>query len=72
VIIYLNPKKDELLKSRQLRSESGAEGEWQHINEDDYDKIERENTELLNNMGGTIKQHNEKSGTSIRLLKTNE
>jgi len=72
VVIYLNPQKDELLKSRQLRSESGAEGEWQHVNDGDYDKIERENTELFNNMGGTIKQRNEKSGTSIRLLKTNE
>lgn len=72
VVIYLNPQKDELLKSRQLRSESGAEGEWQHINEGDYDEIERKNTELFNNMGGTIKQCNEKSGTSIRLLKTDE
>lgn len=72
VVIYLNPQKEELLKSRQLRSESGAKGEWQSVNENDYSKIEQKNTELFNNLGGTIKQRNKKSGTSIRVLKTNE
>jgi len=72
VVIYLNPQKNELLKSRQLRSESGANGEWQFVNESDYAIIEQENTELFNNMGGTIEHSNKKSGTSIRVLKTNE
>lgn len=72
IVIYLNPKKDELLKSRQLRSEGSAEGEWQTVNEDDYYKIAKENTKSFENMGGFLKYHNEKSGTSIRILKMNE
>ena len=72
MVVYLNPKKGELLKSRQLRSESGAEGEWQTVSEDEYDKIAQKNTESFKNMGGDLKHHDEKSGTSIRVLKTNE
>ncbi|MDP3043593.1 MAG: hypothetical protein Q8N21_04270 [bacterium] len=72
MVVYLNPKKGELLKSRRLRSESGAEGEWQTVSEGEYDKIAKENTESFENMKGVLKHYNEKSGTSIRVLKTNE
>ncbi|MEK9130473.1 MAG: hypothetical protein AAB526_03725, partial [Patescibacteria group bacterium] len=72
MVVYLNPKKSELLKSRQLRSESGAQGEWQMVSEDEYDKIAEKNTESFENMGGVLKYHNKKSGTSIRVLKTNK
>lgn len=72
MVVYLNPKKSELLKSRQLRSESGAEGEWQTVNENEYDTIAKENSELFKSIRGVLKHHDEKSGTSIRVLKTNE
>jgi len=72
VVVYLNPQKDELLKSRQLREERGAEGGWESVAEHDYNKIERENTELFNGLGGVLKQSSEKSGTLIRVLNTNE
>lgn len=72
MVVYLNPKKSELLKSRQLRLESGAEGDWKTVSEDEYDKIAQKNTEAFENVEGILKYHNEKSGTSIKVLKTNE
>ncbi len=72
MVVYLNPKKGELLKSRQLRSENGAEGEWQTVSKDEYDNIAKKNTEAFKNIGGALKHHDEKSGTSIRVLKMND
>lgn len=69
MVVFLNPKKEEQLKSRQLRTESGAEGEWQAVSADDYEKIAEENQARLDSLGGKKKYSNEKSGTIVRLLK---
>lgn len=68
MVIFLNPKKEELLKSRELRQENGAEGEWQSVNEDDYDKIAEQNLADFEKLGGTVVYQNEKSGTIARQL----
>jgi adenylate kinase family enzyme len=70
MIVFLNPKKEEQLKSRQLRTESGAEGEWQAVSADDYEKIAEENQARLESLGGKTKYSNEKSGTIVRVLKS--
>lgn len=69
MVVFLNPKKEEQLKSRQLRTESGAEGEWQAVSADDYDMIAEENQAKLESLGGGTKYSNEKSGTIVRILK---
>lgn len=69
LVVYLNPNKEELLKSRQLRSENGAEGEWQTVSADDYDKIAKQNLAKLESLNGATKYNNEKSGTIVRVLK---
>ena len=69
LVVFLNPKKEEQLKSRQLRTESGAEGEWQTVGADDYDKISEQNLSKLDGLGGETKYSNEKSGTIVRALK---
>ncbi|MFH1191905.1 MAG: hypothetical protein V1655_00340 [bacterium] len=72
IVIYLNPKKSELLKSRQIRNKNGAEGEWQAVSEEDYEKIEQENMEQFKDLGGALKYYNEKSGTAVRVLNKKE
>lgn len=69
LVVFLNLKKEEQLKSRQLRTESGAEGEWQAVNADDYDKIAEQNLAKLDALGGEIKYSDEKSGTIVRVPK---
>ena len=68
MVVYLNPKKEEQLKSRQLRAESGAEGEWQAVSTDDYDEIAEQNLLKLEGLSGEAKYTNEKSGTIVRVL----
>lgn len=69
IVVFLNPKKEEQLRSRQLRTESGAEGEWQAVSADDYDKIAEQNLAKLEGLGGEAKYINEKSRTIVRVLK---
>jgi len=69
MVVFLNPKKEEQLRSRQLRTESGAEGEWQAVSADDYEKIVEENQIKLESLGSEVKYSNEKSGTIVRVLK---
>jgi len=69
MVVFLNPKKEEQLKSRQLRTEDGAEGEWQAVSADDYDKIAEQNIAKLDALGGETKYRDEKSGTIVRVLK---
>lgn len=69
MVVFLNPKKDEQLKSRQLRTESGAEGGWQSVSIADYDKIAEQNLIKLQGLGGEVRYTNEKSGTIVRVLK---
>ncbi len=69
LVVFLNPKKEEQLRSRRLRTESGAEGEWHAVSADDYDKIAEQNLAKVESLGGEVKYTNEKSGTSIRTLK---
>ncbi len=71
MVVHLNPKKSELFKTRKLRSETeiGKRGGWTKVKIKNYDLIEKENSRLFESLGGDLKYHNEKSGTSIRLLK---
>jgi len=69
MVVFLNPKKEEQLKSRQLRTESGAEGEWQAVSADDYEKIAEQNLSKLDGFGSETKYSDEKSGTIVRVLK---
>ena len=69
IVVFLNPNKEEQLRSRQLRTESGAEGEWQAVSTDDYEKIAEQNMGKLDSLGGETKYSDEKSGTIVRVLK---
>lgn len=69
IVVFLNPKKEEQLKSRQLRTESGAEGEWQAVSVENYDQIAEQNLAKLESLVGETKYTNEKSGTIVRVLK---
>jgi len=69
MVVFLNPKKEEQLKSRRLRTESGADGEWQTVSADDYEKIAEQNLAKLDSFGGETKYSDEKSGTIVRVLK---
>lgn len=71
IIIFLNPKKEELLKNRQIRTENDVDGDWQAIKIDDYDKITEQNLAKLKKINGKIKYTNEKSGTTIYVLNNN-
>jgi broad-specificity NMP kinase len=70
MIVFLNPKREEQLKSRQLRTENGAEGEWQSVSAEDYGVIAEQNLTKFENLGGEEKYVNEKSGTIVRVLKS--
>lgn len=69
LVIFLNPSKEEHLRSRQIRIESEAEGEWKVVDLSDYDQIEEQNMKKFKNIGGVIKYENKKSGTAICVLK---
>jgi len=69
LVVFLNPKKEELLRTRQIRTESGTEGEWQSINPEDFDKIEKENLRGFKKLGGKIIYENINSGTIVKQIK---
>jgi len=69
MVILLNPKKEEQIKSRQIRQENKTDGEWQHVNIDDYDKISRDNLDNFDKIKGKIVYNNDKSGTLVKSLK---
>lgn len=69
MVILLNPKKEEQIKSRQIRQENKTDGEWQRVNIDDYDKISRDNLDNFDKIKGKIVYNNDKSGTLVKLLK---
>ena len=68
MIILLNPKKEEQIKSRQIRQENQADGEWQNVNIDDYDKISQDNLDNLARTKGKIVYNNDRSGTLVKSL----
>ena len=68
MIILLNPKKEEQIKSRQIRQENKTDGEWQNVNVDDYDKISQNNLKSLAKTKGKIVYNNDKSGTLVKSL----
>lgn len=68
MVILLNPKKEEQIKSRQIRQENKTDGGWQNVNVDDYDKISRDNLDILSKTKGKIVYNNDKSGTLIKSL----
>jgi len=68
MVILLNPKKEEQLKSRQIRQENKTDGEWQNVNIDDYDKISQDNLDNLSKAKGKIVYNNDKSGTLVKSL----
>jgi len=72
MVILLNPKKEEQIKSRQIRQENKTDGEWQHVNIDDYNKISRDNLDNFDKIKGKIVYNNDKSGTLVKSLKPTE
>ena len=68
MVILLNPKKEEQIKSRQTRQENKTDGEWQNVNVDDYDKVSQNNFDNLANTEGKIVYNNDKSGTLVKSL----
>lgn len=68
MIILLNPSYDELLMSRQIRQNNNAEGEWQNVNTNDYNRISQSNLDALAEINGEIVYSNDKSGTIIKIL----
>lgn len=68
MVILLNPKKEEQMKSRQIRQENKADGEWQKVSIDDYDKISQSNLDSLAKTKGKIVYNNDKSGTFVKSL----
>jgi hypothetical protein len=68
MVILLNPKKEEQIKSRQIRQENKTDGEWQNVNVNDYDKISRDNLDNLAKAKGQVVYINDKSGTLIKSL----
>lgn len=69
MIVLLNPKKDELFKSRELRERAGTEGEWRNVKVSDYDKIAKENLGKITKVKGRTVYRNDNSGTLVKLLK---
>ena len=68
MVVLLNPKKEEQIKSRQIRQENKTDGEWQNVNVDDYDKISQGNLDNLAKTKGEIVYNNNKSGTLVKSL----
>lgn len=68
MVVLLNPKKEEQIKSRQIRQENKTDGEWQNVNVDDYDKISQGNLDNLAKTKGGIVYNNDKSGTLVKSL----
>lgn len=68
MVILLNPKKEEQIKSRRIRQENKTDGEWQNVNVDDYDKISQDNLDNLDKTKGKIVYNNDKSGTLVKSL----
>ncbi|HOD87348.1 MAG TPA: hypothetical protein PKH52_03770, partial [bacterium] len=60
------------IKSRQIRQENKTDGEWQHVNIDDYNKISRDNLDNFDKIKGKIVYNNDKSGTLVKSLKPTE
>lgn len=68
MVILLNPKKEEQIKSRQIRQKNKNDGEWQNVNVDDYDKISQNNLYSLSKIRGKIVYNNDKSGTLVKSM----
>ncbi|MDI3496560.1 MAG: hypothetical protein PWQ35_581 [Patescibacteria group bacterium] len=68
MIVLLNPKKEELIKNRQIRQENKTEGNWQNINIDNYNQISQNNLDSLTKAKGKLVYNNDKSGALIKLL----
>lgn len=69
MVILLNPKKEEQIKSRQVRIENQTDGEWQNVDVDDYDKISQDNLNNFSKIKGEVVYSNDKSGTLVKSLK---
>lgn len=68
IVILLNPKKEEQIKSRQIRQENKTDGEWQNVNVNDYDNISQNNLNNLSKIKGKIVYNNDQSGTIVKSL----
>ncbi len=67
-IILLNPTIEEQLKSRELRTNNTAEGEWQKVDIKDYKKINEDNLHNFENIQGDLLYKNIDSGTCIKFV----
>lgn len=68
LVILLNPKKEEQIKSRQIRQENKTDGGWQNVNINDYDMISQDNLNKLAKIRGEIVYNNNRSGTLVKSL----
>lgn len=68
MVVLLNPKEEEQIKSRQIREENNADGEWKNVRVDDYSQIARDNLDRLTNMAGRVVYRNDDSGTQVKSL----
>lgn len=67
-IILLSPPIEEQLKSRELRINSKAEGEWSKVDSNDYKKINEENLHNFENIQGDVVYNNIESGTLMKFI----
>jgi ATPase subunit of ABC transporter with duplicated ATPase domains len=68
MIVLLNPKIEEQIKSRQIREDNKTDGEWQNVSVADYDKISQNNLDNLAEIKGAIVYSNDKSGIIVKSL----
>lgn len=68
MVVLLNPKKEEQIKSRLIRQENKTDGEWKNVNVDDYNRISQDNLDNLAKTKGKIVYYNDKSGTFVKSL----
>lgn len=68
IIVYLNPRKEELERNWQLRKQVGAEGMWKAVTDGDFSKIVSHNLVNLDRLGRRKSYENKKSGTTVYVL----
>lgn len=69
LVVLLNPSKEDLLRVRKEREESGVVGGWRNIGEEKYDKMIEENISCFERLQGDIVYNNGLSGTIAKVIK---
>lgn len=69
VVVYLNPKREEQIKTRELRLKNNVDGDWREMTDENYDWIIKENSDSFDKLNGELAYVNEGSGTAVKLFK---